>query len=142
MLTLANRVSHGQDLNFLSLMWAAEMIDPLAGVVGDDEPGNRLRKLLDAHGIESHVWVDRRPTTWKQRIVTRGQLRPDRCDREVTTPVSDPAERFLGEVPLGDILLAGAVLSGAPAFGQSAPVERAARYAASTSVWMRMAISW
>lgn len=77
----------------------------LAGVVGDDEPGNRLRELLDVHGIESHVWVDRRPTTWKQRIVTRGQLRPDRCDREVTTPVSDRAERFLAAVPLGDILL-------------------------------------
>jgi D-beta-D-heptose 7-phosphate kinase/D-beta-D-heptose 1-phosphate adenosyltransferase len=77
----------------------------LAGVVGNDEPGNRLRELLDAHGIESHVWVDGRPTTWKQRIVTRGQLRPDRCDREVTTPVSDRAERFLAEVPLGDILL-------------------------------------
>ena len=77
----------------------------LAGVVGDDEPGKRLRELLDLHVIESHVWVDRRPTTWKQRIVTRGQLRPDRCDREVTTPVSDRAERFLAEVPLGDILL-------------------------------------
>lgn len=77
----------------------------LAGVVGDDEPGNRLRELLDVHGIESHLWVDYRPTTWKQRIVTRGQLRPDRCDREVTTPVSDRAERFLAEVPLGDILL-------------------------------------
>ena len=77
----------------------------LAGVIGDDEPGNRLRKLLDAHGIESHVWVDRRPTTWKQRIVARGRLRPDRCDREVTTPVSDRAEQFLAEVTVGDILL-------------------------------------
>lgn len=77
----------------------------LAGVVGDDEPGDRLRELLDAHGIESHLWVDRRPTTWKQRIVTRGQLRPDRCDREVTTPVNDRAEKFLAGVPLGDILL-------------------------------------
>ncbi len=77
----------------------------LAGVVGHDEPGNRLRQLLDDHGIESHVWVDRRPTTWKQRIVTRGQLRPDRCDREVTTPVGDGAEQSLAEVPLGDILL-------------------------------------
>jgi rfaE bifunctional protein kinase chain/domain len=77
----------------------------LVGVVGDDEPGHRLKQLLDAHGIESHVWVDGRPTTWKQRIVTRGQLRPDRCDREVTSPVSDQAKQFLAEVPLGDILL-------------------------------------
>lgn len=77
----------------------------IAGVVGDDEPGRRLRTLLNSHGIESHLWVDHRPTTWKQRIVTRGQLRPDRCDREVTTPVSDLAEQFLADVPLGDMLL-------------------------------------
>jgi D-beta-D-heptose 7-phosphate kinase/D-beta-D-heptose 1-phosphate adenosyltransferase len=32
-------------------------------------------------------------------------LRPDRCDREVTTPVSNDGERFLSSVPLGDILL-------------------------------------
>ena len=50
-----------------------------------------LRRLIDAHGIEPHLWIDDRPTTWKQRIVARGQLRPDRCDREVTTPISDHA---------------------------------------------------
>ncbi len=77
----------------------------IAGVVGDDEPGCRLRTLLNSHGIESHLGVDHRPTTWKQRIVTRGQLRPDRCDREVTTPVSGFAEQFLADVPLGDMLL-------------------------------------
>lgn len=77
----------------------------LAGVVGDDGPGNRLRELLDSYGIESHVWVDGRPTTWKQRIVTWGQLRPDRCDREVTKPISDHAAQFLSTVPLVDMLL-------------------------------------
>ena len=77
----------------------------LAGVVGDDEPGHRLRRLLDAHSIESHLWIDGRPTTWKQRIVARGQLRPDRCDRETTTPVGQDAETFLAAVPLGDLLL-------------------------------------
>jgi bifunctional ADP-heptose synthase (sugar kinase/adenylyltransferase) len=59
----------------------------LGGVIGRDEPGDRLRRLLDAQGIEPHLWIDDRPTTWKQRIVARGQLRPDRCDREVTTPI-------------------------------------------------------
>jgi rfaE bifunctional protein kinase chain/domain len=77
----------------------------LAGVVGRDEPGKRLLQLLDAHGIEQHIWTDNRPTTWKQRIVAREQLRPDRCDREVTSPVDIDAERFLSSVPLGDMLL-------------------------------------
>ena len=77
----------------------------LAGVVGRDEPGKRLLQLLDTHGIEPHVWIDDRPTTWKQRIVSRGRLRPDRCDREVTTPIGEDVERFLSSVPLGDILL-------------------------------------
>ncbi len=77
----------------------------LTDVVGRDEPGQRLLRLLDAHRIEPHVWIDDRPTTWKQRIVARGQLRPDRCDLEVTTPVDKYPERFLSSVPLGDILL-------------------------------------
>jgi D-beta-D-heptose 7-phosphate kinase/D-beta-D-heptose 1-phosphate adenosyltransferase len=77
----------------------------LAGVVGKDELGGRLLRLLDSHNIQPHVWIDDRPTTWKQRIVTRGQLRPDRCDREVTSPVDKDAERFLSSVPLGDMLL-------------------------------------
>lgn len=77
----------------------------LAGVLGRDEPGRRLEQAIVAHGIESHLWIDDRPTTWKQRIVTRGQLRPDRCDREATTPVDEHAARFLSTVPLGDMLL-------------------------------------
>jgi len=77
----------------------------LAGVLGRDEPGRRLQKLITDHDIEPHLWIDDRPTTWKQRIVARGQLRPDRCDREVTTPISDNAAQFLSAVPLGDMLL-------------------------------------
>ncbi|MDP6720461.1 MAG: PfkB family carbohydrate kinase [Pirellulaceae bacterium] len=77
----------------------------LAGVVGRDEAGDTLRRRVEEHDIESHVLIDDRPTTWKQRIVTHGQLRPDRCDREVTTPIGDHVERFLSAVPLGDTLL-------------------------------------
>ena len=77
----------------------------LAGILGRDEPGQRLQQLIESHGIEPHLWVDDRPTTWKQRIVARGQLRPDRCDRELTTPIGDHAARFLSTVPLGDMLL-------------------------------------
>lgn len=61
--------------------------------------------MFDAHNIEPHLWIDDRPTTWKQRIAARGQLRPDRCDREVTTPISDHAAQFLSTVPLGNMLL-------------------------------------
>jgi rfaE bifunctional protein kinase chain/domain len=77
----------------------------LAGVVGRDEPGRLLQQLIQQYGIEPHLWLDERPTTWKQRIVARGQLRPDRCDREVTTPISDHAAQFLSAVPLADMVL-------------------------------------
>ena len=30
----------------------------LAGVIGRDEPGDRLRRLVDSHGIEPHLWID------------------------------------------------------------------------------------
>ena len=77
----------------------------LVGVVGRDEAGRRLQRLIESHDIEPHLWIDDRPTTWKQRIVVRGQLRPDRCDREVTTPISDHAAQFLSAVPPGDMVL-------------------------------------
>ena len=77
----------------------------LCGVLGRDEPGHRLQQLIVSHGIEPHLWIDDRPTTWKQRIVARGQLRQDRCDREVTKPISDHAAQFLSAVPLGDMVL-------------------------------------
>ena len=77
----------------------------LAGVLGRDEPGQRLQRLIEKHEIEPHLWIDDRPTTWKQRIVARGLLRPDRFDREVTTPIGDHAARFLSTAPLGDMLL-------------------------------------
>jgi rfaE bifunctional protein kinase chain/domain len=77
----------------------------VAGIVGHDEPGRRVCDLLDAHDIGTHLWRDDRPTTWKQRIVVRSQIRPDRCDREVTTPIPDEAADFLAAVPIGDALL-------------------------------------
>jgi len=77
----------------------------LAGAVGRDESGDRLRRLIDMHDIEPHLWIDDRPTTWKQRVVARGQLRPDRCDREVTTAIGIRASQFLSAIPLGDLVL-------------------------------------
>ncbi len=52
-----------------------------------------------------YIWQSSRPTSWKQRIVTSGQLRPDRYDREVTRPLPQSASDFLASVPLGDALL-------------------------------------
>ena len=75
------------------------------GAVGRDESGDRVRRLLHSHEIALHLWTDDRPTTWKQRIVARGQLRPDRCDREVTTPITSEAADLLADVPIGDALL-------------------------------------
>ena len=69
------------------------------------EPGDRLLAMLPEHNITPHIWRDDRPTTWKQRIVTRGQVRPDRCDREVVSPASPDAIDFLIQVQLGDALL-------------------------------------
>ncbi len=77
----------------------------LAAVLGRDEPSRCLQRLIESHDINPHLWTDDRPTTWKQRVVARGQLRPDRCDREVTTPISDHAAQFLSAAPLGDMVL-------------------------------------
>jgi rfaE bifunctional protein kinase chain/domain len=77
----------------------------LAGAVGRDESGDRVSRLLHSHEIALHLWIDDRPTTWKQRIVARGQLRPDRCDREVTTPIASEAANLLADVAIGDALL-------------------------------------
>lgn len=44
----------------------------VAGVIGRDEPGRQIQQLIADHDIEPHLWIDDRPTTWKQRIVARG----------------------------------------------------------------------
>ena len=66
----------------------------VAGVVGDDEAGQRVRQLLNDVGIEcdSLLTDATRPTTVKERFIGRvGGLRPGqmlRVDHEVRTPLS------------------------------------------------------
>lgn len=61
----------------------------LVGVVGDDRPGEILRDLVAAAGIDARGIVRdaSRPTTQKTRIVARGQ-QVVRIDQESRTPLS------------------------------------------------------
>jgi D-beta-D-heptose 7-phosphate kinase/D-beta-D-heptose 1-phosphate adenosyltransferase len=71
----------------------------LAGVLGADADGERLRRLLLHHGIDDEaVLVDpERPTTVKERYLGRAQQRHPqqmlRVDYEVRTPLSARAAR-------------------------------------------------
>jgi len=55
----------------------------LAAVVGDDENGRALRRLLQEEGVDPDglVVTDDRPTTWKGRVIAR-QQQLVRLDRE------------------------------------------------------------
>ena len=70
----------------------------LIGVVGDDEAGSDIvRLLMDAAGLEaSLVTVPGRPTTLKTRYVA-GSQQLLRADRETTAPVTAETERSLIE---------------------------------------------
>jgi D-beta-D-heptose 7-phosphate kinase/D-beta-D-heptose 1-phosphate adenosyltransferase len=75
----------------------------LAGVVGDDAPARRLRRLLGRAGLTDLLLVpDRgRPTASKRRFIDRGADRPPhqllRLDREATHPIPDEVEGRLLE---------------------------------------------
>jgi len=60
----------------------------LAGVIGKDEEGNTLRRILSQKGIPTVLGVDiGRPTTVKKRVGTREQL-VVRLDRELVDEIS------------------------------------------------------
>jgi D-beta-D-heptose 7-phosphate kinase/D-beta-D-heptose 1-phosphate adenosyltransferase len=73
----------------------------LAGVVGDDDDGRRIRRLLLEQGIDDEaVLVDPdRPSTVKERYIGRAQHRHPqqmiRVDYEVRTPLLLPREQAL-----------------------------------------------
>src|SRR5579864_6476306 len=75
----------------------------LAGVIGDDEGGRRIRQMLIDLGIDQEgVVVDAaRPTTVKERYIGRAQQRHPqqivRVDYEVRTPVSAGVEKELSQ---------------------------------------------
>lgn len=70
----------------------------VAGVVGDDDPGGRLRAALAEAGIEDALSVagGGRPTTVKTRIIAHHQ-QVVRADREMSDAVTGALERALLE---------------------------------------------
>ncbi len=73
----------------------------LAGVVGDDDDGKRIRRMLLEQGIDDEaVLIDPdRPSTVKERYIGRAQQRHPqqmiRVDYEVREPLSAPREQEL-----------------------------------------------
>lgn len=88
----------------------------LAGVVGNDADGIRLRRMVVDLGIddESLLVDDDRPTTVKERYIGRAQHRHPqqmiRVDYEVRTPLSVGLERRLGEAIIRQMRQADLVL--------------------------------
>jgi D-beta-D-heptose 7-phosphate kinase/D-beta-D-heptose 1-phosphate adenosyltransferase len=88
----------------------------LAGVVGPDEGGQRVRQMLTDLGIDQEgVVVDPdRPTTVKERYIGRAQQRHPqqmiRVDYEVRTPVSESVEKELGQAITAQLRQADVVL--------------------------------
>jgi rfaE bifunctional protein kinase chain/domain len=68
----------------------------LAGLVGDDAAGKKLREASERSGIQEFgLLVDpARPTTTKMRVVAEHQ-QIVRIDSEATRPISPPLERLL-----------------------------------------------
>jgi D-beta-D-heptose 7-phosphate kinase/D-beta-D-heptose 1-phosphate adenosyltransferase len=88
----------------------------LAGVVGEDADGGRIRRLLLEHGIDDEaVLTDPgRPSTVKERFVGRAQQRHPqqmiRVDYEVRYPLSPALESALAKAVAGQLRRADIVL--------------------------------
>ena len=68
----------------------------LAGVLGQDPDGDRVRELLRSQGVEtaSVVRDPARPTTTKTRVIAHSQ-QVVRIDHEAPGPITDPVEAAL-----------------------------------------------
>ncbi len=110
----------------------------LAGAVGADPDGARLRRMLIDQGIDDEaVLADPdRPTTVKERYIGRAQHRHPqqmiRVDYETRAPLSAPRERELVEsvarqLPQAEVVLISDYDKGVCAPGLLAAVIRAAR---------------
>jgi D-beta-D-heptose 7-phosphate kinase/D-beta-D-heptose 1-phosphate adenosyltransferase len=75
----------------------------LAGVVGNDADGARIRKMVQELGIDDEALLtdSSRPSTVKERYIGRAQHRHPqqmiRVDYEVRTPLDGPLEDALGQ---------------------------------------------
>jgi D-beta-D-heptose 7-phosphate kinase/D-beta-D-heptose 1-phosphate adenosyltransferase len=108
----------------------------LAGVVGADADGQRVRRLLTDLVVDSEaVLTDpQRPTTVKERYIGRAQQRHPqqiiRVDYETRTPLSGAVERELMRLIAAQILRADVVLISDYAKGVCTPALLAATIAA------------
>lgn len=68
----------------------------LAGVVGDDQMGEKIKQLLEAEGISSEgvVVQEGRRTTIKTRVIAHSQ-QVVRFDRESRAPISEESQQVL-----------------------------------------------
>jgi D-beta-D-heptose 7-phosphate kinase/D-beta-D-heptose 1-phosphate adenosyltransferase len=88
----------------------------LAGVVGDDADGERIRRLVIDQGIDDEALVidPSRPSTVKERYIGRAQHRHPqqmiRVDYEVRAPLSPGLEDDLGQAVLRQLPRADVVL--------------------------------
>ena len=83
----------------------------LAGAVGGDAAGGRVRAALAAAGVESRLvaFGGDRPTTVKTRIVAHSQ-QVVRADREDASDLPAPAERALVEAVRGEVASCAALV--------------------------------
>jgi D-beta-D-heptose 7-phosphate kinase/D-beta-D-heptose 1-phosphate adenosyltransferase len=108
-------------VNVRALGAAAE----LAAVAGDDENGRALRRLLEEEDVDPGgiVAAADRPTTWKGRVVARGQQLV-RLDREDDGELDDALqEALLARVAEGLLRADGVILSD---YGKGAVTARVA----------------
>jgi rfaE bifunctional protein kinase chain/domain len=100
----------------------------ILGVIGDDEPGSRVSKLLKSSGVDNQLEIDAKaPTTVKLRVIGRQQqlIRLDFEEAPSETVLAHKLERF--EKLLGDTDVVILSDYGKGALGQVAQMIKQAR---------------
>jgi D-beta-D-heptose 7-phosphate kinase/D-beta-D-heptose 1-phosphate adenosyltransferase len=115
----------------------------LAGVVGDDADGARVRRLLLEQGIDDEAVLndEARPTTVKERYIGRAQQRHPqqmiRVDYETRAPLAADLERELSQVVARQLRRADIVLISDYDKGVCSPSLLAAVVAGARAVGLR-----
>ena len=80
----------------------------ILGVIGDDEPGNRVNELLKSSGVDSQLEIDRKvPTTVKLRVIARQQqlIRLDFEEAPSEAALAHKLERYEKLVGDADVVI-------------------------------------
>ena len=80
----------------------------ILGVIGDDEPGNRVNELLKSSGVDSQLEIDRKvPTTVKLRVIARQQqlIRLDLEEAPSEAALAHKLERYEKLVGDADVVI-------------------------------------